>query len=149
MTTYYGTLTDAEAYFSRRLHVFAWDEAVISDREKAMYMATRAINRLNFAGEVAVAGQELQFPRGDDTEVPADICEACYEEVLLLLDGLDADEESSAIGVVSEALSGVRTTYDVHRAPEHVVAGILSAKAWKLLRPYLRDDRTISLSRGS
>lgn len=164
----YATIEEAQAYFDERLYTDAWDDAEEADKTKALATATRAIDRLNFAGMksaayavylnnscdweaiwAAGATQELQFPRGTDTVVPDDIKIACYEEVLLLLDGKDPEKEFDRLKVLSETYAGVRATYDRSRLPENLLAGIVSSTAWKYLRPYLRDPSAVFTSRVS
>lgn len=146
---YYGTISRANIYFSKRLDTSAWDDAIYNDREAALIMATRAIDKLNFAGDKADEDQSLQFPRGDDTEIPVEIEYANYELALALLDGVDQEQEVQTIGVLSEAHSGVRTTYDGDYVNEHIRAGIPSVEAWELLYPFLRDPRQLRFSRVS
>lgn len=146
---YYGTQSRANVYFSKRLNTRVWDEAVYNDRDAALIMATRAIDRLNFAGDKNDVDQALQFPRGDDTEIPVDIEYATYEMVLALLDEVDMDQEVETLGVLSETYSGVRTTYDADHVNEHIRAGIPSIEAWEYLKPYLRDSTCLRLSRVS
>ena len=144
---YYGSIVRAEQYFSERLGTRAWDTAIILDRTKALLMATRAIDRLNFAGDKSVSTQALQFPRGDDTTIPVDVEFACYELALVFLDGIDLEQEANSVNVASDAFSGVRTTYDADTYAEHMRAGIPSIVAWQYLKPFLRDPREILLSR--
>jgi len=148
--SYYGSIAGANIYFeNQRLNALPWDEALANDRQKALIMATRAIDRLNFAGEKTDSLQSLQFPRGDDTVVPLDIELAAYECALRFLDGVDMQDEIESIGIVSNAYLGTRSTYDESFVPEYVRAGIPSAEAWIHLKPYLRDPRAINLSRVS
>jgi hypothetical protein len=146
---YYGTISRANAYFSKRLNTKAWDNAVYGDREAALIMATRAIDRLNFAGDKNDSTQDLQFPRGDDTEVPASVEYANYELALTFLDEVDMDQEIQTLGVLSETYSGMRTTYDADYVNEHIRAGIPSIEAWEYLRPFLRDPTQVRISRVS
>jgi hypothetical protein len=143
----YGTLARANAYFETILGTGHWDNAIISDREKALIMSTRLIDRLNFAGSLASSDQQLQFPRGKDTTVPLDIEYACYEITLILLSGFDLEQETISLGVSSDAFSGVRTTYDSNTHMEHIRAGIPSITAWNYLKPYLSDPRQVLISR--
>lgn len=144
---YYGTAARADAYFSKRLDTELWDETLANDREAALIMATRAIDKLNFAGAQNDTDQNLQFPRGDDTEVPIEIEYAAYELALVLLDGYSPDQGVETLGVLSEGYSGIRSTYDVDHVNEHIRAGIPSIEAWELLHPYLRDPTQLRLSR--
>jgi hypothetical protein len=146
---FYGTISRANVYFSRRLNTRSWDTAVYSDREAALIQATRTIDKLNFAGDKADSSQSLQFPRNNDAEVPIEIEFACYEIVLVLLDGYNQDQEIQTIGVLSESYSSVRTTYDGDFVAEHVRAGIPSIEAWEYLYPFLRDSRSVRISRVS
>lgn len=144
---YYGTQDRADIYFNKRLNTAAWDEALLSDKESALIMATRLIDRLNFAGDKNDSAQSLQFPRGDDTDVPIEIEYACYEVALALLDGYEPEQEVESLGVLSETYSGVRTTYDGYHVNEHLRAGIPSIEAWEYLRSFLRDPTQVRLSR--
>ena len=162
---HYGTLSEAHSYFSLRLHEKAWSQANPDDRPKALWAATRIIDTLGFKGEKhavvelgecptedaireANLSQELEFPRGTDTEVPKDIRLACYEIAYSLLDGRDPETELEALGITSTGYSSVRTTYNRSQVPiEHLINGIPNPTAWRLIRPYLRDGESIKLSR--
>lgn len=98
----------------------------------------------------ADVAQELEFPRGADTEVPEAIRRSCYEIALSLLDGKDPEVELETLGIVSQGYGSVRTTYNRAQVPiEHLINGVPAAKAWRWLRPFLRDDDAIKLSRVS
>ena len=99
---------------------------------------------------IAESSQELEFPRGADTEVPEAIRRACYEIAHTLLDGKDPELELENLGIVSQGYSSVRTTFSRTHVPvEHIVNGVPSATAWRLLVPFLRDDDAIRVSRVS
>ncbi len=169
-SSYYGSLEEAEDYFDGRLHESAWTGAAVADRPKALRAATRIIDTLNFKGykntvyllfdddpdatdeeiREQEAAQELEFPRGADTEVPEAIRIACYEIAHSLLDGKDPEMELENLGVVSQGISSVRTSYARNQVPiEHIINGVPNATAWRLLRPFLRDEDAIKLSRVS
>lgn len=147
--TPYLEIAEAQTYFDGRLHTDEWDYADDTQKTKALTMATRAIERLNFKGSKASETQEWQFPRGTDTAVPQDILDACCEVALKLLEDVDADMEFNDLTINHHQFSFVRNTQDRSFAPEHVVAGIVSPTAWKLLLPYLRDARGVSIVRGN
>lgn len=149
MTEYYGTHTEAIAYFNERLDTRIWDETLYDNRIAALIMAARAIDKLNFAGNKNDSDQNLQFPRGDDIVIPVEIKYAAYEIALAFLDGYNPDQEVGTLGVLSESYSGVRTTYDASHVNEHIRAGIPSIEAWEYLRPFLRDPTRVRLSRVS
>jgi len=149
LSTHYGTLTEADEYFGQRLNVQSWDLATNNDRTKSLFMATRAIDRLNFAGEKYLSTQELQFPRGDDTEVPVEIRLAAYECALKYLEGVDMDMEARNLGIAANSFGGTRTTFQEDFVSEYLRAGIPSVEAWYYLQPFLRDPGDLNLSRGS
>lgn len=170
VSTYYGTVAEAHAFFANQLHERAWTRARPDKRPKALLAATRIIDALNFKGVKAAehtlrqsvecptdeqlreanASQELEFPRGSDTDIPKDIRMACYEIAHSLLDGKDAEQEIEALAVTSSGYSSVRTTYNRTQVPiEHLINGVVSSTAWKYIRPYLRDDMLLKLSRAS
>lgn len=169
-STFYGTLEEATDYFDLRLHEFAWSAASTKDRQRALIAATRLIDGLNYKGDkhavytllqnnscvyqediqAAEASQPREFPRGADTVVPEDIRRACYELAHSLLDDRDAEMELESLAVTSMGYGSVRTSYERSMLPvEHLVNLIPNALAWRLLKPFLRDDDAIKLSRVS
>lgn len=81
--------------------------------------------------------------------VPTDILIACYEIAYALLDGVDPEQETDNLAVVSEGYSSVRSTYNRVLQQQHLAAGVPSMTAWRYLLPYLRDNKGIKLSRVS
>jgi len=142
----YADLTFAELYFSDRLHVDAWEDATDAEKQKALAMATRAIDKLNFRGEKTDLKQEYQWPRGEQTEVPQAIKDACCELALSLLDK-DPEAEVDTLRLTSVGYSGLRTSFKTDDRPEWIIALIPSATAWALLAPYLRDMSNVKMSR--
>ncbi len=171
MAQAYATVDEANAYFVDRLHSTVWDNASDTQKRQALIQATEDIDWLNFKGykatvaallngvydvsevdpaaiRAAEAAQELEFPRGTDTVVPPVIQRASYEIAYARLDGVDPDTELENLAVVSQGYAGVRTTYNRIQQPiEHLVAGIASATAWRLLKPFIRDGQAIKTSR--
>jgi len=145
----YATIAEAQAYFDGRLNTEVWDDATDDNKTKALTMATTLMDRLNYRGDKADADQELQFPRGSDTEVPQDIKDACSEIALALLDGVDPELEFDNLSMTAQAYGVIRSTYQKGRAPEHTVAGIPSSIAWRFMKPYLRGVQTVDLNRVS
>jgi hypothetical protein len=173
MYAYYGTLAEATTYFSYRLHEFAWGASTTAERVNALIWATRIIDKLNFKGEKAAvyalcydsdgelitsvtqaeiraadASQELEFPRGTDTDVPDAIKLACWEIAYALLDDIDPDAELENLSITSQGVASVRSTYNREQTPiEHLINGVPSATAWRFLRPFLRDSVAMVLKR--
>lgn len=167
---FYGSIVDAQDYFDNRLHETAWSEATASDRQKALIAATNIIDQLNFKGSKATVhtllegdpdateeekrtadqAQALEFPRGADTVIPESIRTATYEMAHSLLDGKDPEIELEALGITSQGYSSLRTTYNRQQSPiEHLVNFVPSPMAWRWIRPFLRDEDAIKLSRIS
>jgi hypothetical protein len=172
MYNYYGTLAEANEYFDNRLHEEAWYNAPADDRPKALIKATQLIDALNFKGYRATVyditydydgtplypteeeireaeeEQELEFPRGEDVDVPDPIKLGCWEIAHALLDGVDPDLDIENLGVSSQGYASVRTTYARSQAlVEHLMHGIPSATAWRYIKPFLRDADEVKLSR--
>lgn len=159
-STHYGTLAEGDDYFGNRLRSRYWTEATTEDRQKALSEATSIIDKLNYAGQKADSAQTRQFPRATpsatcptevvssvDTAVPADVEIACYEIAMQLLSGVDPDLEIESLAAHSQGFSTARTTYERAYVLEHIAAGVPSAKAWQLLKPFMRDPRRVDLSR--
>jgi hypothetical protein len=149
-SAYYGTLQEANDYFDKRLHERTWLKSSQTRREQALWTATLIIDGLNFKGDKHSETQYLEFPRDDDTEVPKDVRVASYEIAHELLDGKNPNEELEALGITQHGFGGVSTSYSRNQIPiEHIINGIPSQQTWRLLRPYLREDDAIILSRIS
>lgn len=146
----YITIVEATAYFDGRLYTSCWDDASDTDRNKALTMATRSLDRLNYHGQKADPAQVLQFPRLNDTVVPQDIKDGCAEEALALLDGKDPECERESIGITETVIGPVKAKFDRQTArPINILHGIMSATAWSFILPYLRDPLTMRFSRTS
>jgi len=167
---YYGTIHEAETYFANRLHEQAWTKSRAVDRKKALWASSLIIDALNYKGDkhpvyeilqanseaaaetlrAADDSQVLEFPRDADTEVPEEIRVASYEIAHSLLDGKDPELELETLGIISQGTHGVTTSYSRNQIPiEHIINGVPSPQAWRLLIPYLREDDAIVLSRVS
>lgn len=145
----YTTAVEEEAYFLVRLNTDAYDDASTADKLAARTMATAAFERLNFQGARVDEDQNLQFPRGSDTDYPQQIKDAHCEEMLSLLDGADPEIEQANLGLRSEGYANLRATHDPDFPAEHIAVGITSITAWRLLLPFLRDTREIRVDRVS
>lgn len=145
----YGSVALADRYFSEQLYGQPWEVQTLTNKQKALMTATRAIDNLRFAGRKTEESQVLEFPRNDDTTVPTEVQRATFEEALALLNGVQSNTEYDGLFVSSRGFGKVRTDYDFRSAPEHVVAGIASRAAWLLLQPFLAPARSINLRRRS
>jgi hypothetical protein len=82
---YYGTISDANAYFAQRLHSDEWTDSLATDRPKALTEATQIIDDLNYKG-VKHAVWLIMYDQSTD-ERP---------EPKLLVDNPDRDEVIAA-----------------------------------------------------
>ena len=100
------------------------------------------------AVQAASLTQNLEFPRGQDTDVPDVIKCTTFEIAHSLLDGKDPEIELENLGIISQGYASVRTTYSRSHVPvEHIVNYVPNALAWRWLRPFLRDEDAIILTR--
>ena len=135
-------IAEATSYFAQRLHETAWSAANDADREKSLIAARGIIDALNYKGvkhsvytlcgssdttgvalediQAAEASQPLEFPRGEDTQVPEAIRIAEYEIAYALLDGKDPELELENLAISAMGYGTVKTTYErvatAHRA---------------------------------
>jgi hypothetical protein len=96
----------------------------------------------------ADVSQELEFPRGQDTEVPTQIEWACYEIALALIEGFDPEDAIERTNIIRQGYSSVSTTYASGSGQEYLVYGIPTNRVWMWLMPYLCDDKVIRLRRA-
>lgn len=129
----YVNLTEANEYFSNRLHADAWAEASDADKDKALAMAAKAIDRQPLSGRKTDTAQTLAFPRHPDTEVPEAVKEACCEEALAILEsGNSQRRKLQQEGVQSFSLGNMSESYTAGAGK-----GLHSQEAKELLKPWL------------
>ena len=129
----YCTIEYADEYFKNRLHAESWGQADDSTKEKALWQATRSIDRMPLRGRKTDLHQPLAFPRYPNTEIPEAVKEACCEEALALLEsGNSQRRKLQQEGVQSFTLGNMSETYIAGAGK-----GLLSQEAKELLRPWL------------
>ena len=142
-----ASVAEGDSYMLNRLDASAWTSATAAKKLTALIDATLRIEQLNYRGTKAVATQQFQMPRDDDTVIPVEYKYACIELAYSLLDGVDAQIEYENMSMASHTYGNVKTVYDTTFPPEHIAAGIPSVLAWRFLKPFLRDWTTIDLRR--
>lgn len=141
----YVDASGGDEYFASRVGSDAWDDSEPSDKEKALGHATKIIDRLNYAGTPATA--DNAFPRTGYEDVPTEIKDACCEIALALLDGINPELELENLMQVQSGYANLKTTFDRSQLPEHILAGVPSSTAWRLLKPWIVDSRSLKLTR--
>lgn len=126
----YLTISEADAYFSSRLHSEKWHEASELDKERALATATRRIDSMRFIGKKLDSKQENAWPRNVLDGIPPLIKYATCEEALSLL---AADQELQK-GVVSVRIGDAGESYDALTVRQNLS---LSQSARTLLEPLL------------
>jgi hypothetical protein len=149
-TVPYADSTYAASYMAERLGTAAWDSASAGDRTKSLIHATRMIDTLAFAGEKNDVAQAREFPRCGDADVPVAVQNACCELALALLAGKLLENTEERGNLRSESIGDVAVSYDedggAGLSADH--AGIPSAEAFRLLAPWLIDERRVHLDRA-
>ncbi len=147
---YYISVADAALYFAARVNTDAWELATDSGKFKAIGHAGRIIDMLSFKGSKTVSTQALEFPRDGDATVPVAIVQACCEIALALLDNRDPDKLLEATYNQSIGIGGaLNITKDPTVVPDYIAAGVPSATAWRLLRPFMVDPYSVEIVRCS
>lgn len=134
------TIAEADTYFLTRLGSDAWNQASSADRTKSIKMATRIIASLNLDESTT------DYDTVETADFPTDMKEATYEILIKLLDGFDIDDEQNNLRIASERIAGFSAKY-TDDTQLHVIAGVPSLIAWRLLQQYLADPTTIQLDR--
>ncbi len=146
----YGSVAGADRYFSELLYGQLWSITSLERKNKALVQATRMLESLPFYGNKYDETQALSFPRNSSTTTPAEVEQATYELANALLKGADAETERRQLFVKTRKFGRIQTDYDWSSgAPEHIVAGIPCLESWRLIRPFLSPNLSLTLRRGS
>jgi hypothetical protein len=141
----YNTLAEVDALLKKTIYYNDWKLFV--DKEAAIYMATNIIDQLKYSGSKTDSEQENEFPRDDNVEVPEVVKRAHALIASAISRGADPELDYEAKDVTSTAFSSMRTTRK-NEKEDHVVAGVPSVTAWRLLLPYLEHDLSLVLTRN-
>lgn len=149
-TNTYVTQAEASAFLAERLGTTAWDNAVSGDRDKALVMACRMLekHRNRYAGLAGSLTQALSWPRTgydsanryfDLTAVPDAVKRAQCEQALYLLQTASAAnperEQARAQGVKRVKAGDYEEEY--FAATDSGETPALCTEARRLLSPYI------------
>jgi len=155
----YTDVATADLYHATRLNVAKWSGASTADKESALKMATRQLERYDWVGEKTddLAANSLRWPRSyvynadgqleDDTVVPQAIQDATAELALDLLKAA-ADESAGEAFATSEVQVGpIKLKLDTDKPTESASEG-LSSEVDTLIAPYVEEYATLGLVRA-
>jgi hypothetical protein len=134
-------LHEADDYFDSRLNSDDWLDSTDQERNASLIAATMSLKLLLFKDSLSNLLLDSIFLNTFKI--------ATCEVAINLLDGTNMEQEIENLNVESQVYAGVKTGYNPAIVPEHLRAGVPSAIAWNLLKPYLRDPREIKLCRVS
>lgn len=145
----FATVSEADDYFDERLNTSDWDDASTDDKERALIMATRRIDRETFEGtrvDPDPEDQQLAWPRTgvvdqdgrvfDNDVIPDAIKHATFELALVIIGDEDflADSGLEAFDQVSVG--------DLSVTPRHQQrAGELPEAVTRYLDPFTFGSR--------
>ncbi len=142
-TDSYISVADADTYFGARLYATTWTGAASTDKEKALRMAAKALDRESYVGIISDPNQVQAWPRtgGADLEgriidaaaIPQAIIDAQCELALRYLIE-DPTDDSGTLGVRSINAGGVAISYD-GRAPQRRLPDMVLTLIRSLLTP--------------
>lgn len=142
--SYYGTVAEGDTFFETVMNPDAWENATDNEKIAALTTASRLIDTFRYSDSKADPDQELQFPRGDDTEVPEKIEQAAYYIAERLLDGFDIDEHFEELNTLKAQIGSVSETKNSKPMPKHLYFGVPSYAAWNLICQYFdREQLTL------
>lgn len=134
----YVTVQEADTYFSNRLFSDSWTNASPEDKQKALIMATKAIDRKPLRGRKTDPQQELAFPRNGATEIPQEVKDACCEEALAILSSVGNQHSlyGPKPGLKSIQIGKVREEYfsPIEGGTNSFNTQLRSPEAWELLK---------------
>lgn len=148
MNETYADLNYADDYFEFRFNSPLWIECPPATKTKLLITASRMLEHLNWAGDKTSSDQELEFPRGGDTEIPAPIKKGVCEIAYALLDGRDVEYEQEIATYIKTGASGISADISPSAMDAARIHNIPSMLAWNYFRPFLRQGSEITLARS-
>lgn len=122
-----------------------WSPLTSEEKLSILRDSTAIINRLRFRGEKTSSSQINAFPRYSTSVIPQNIMRATVYIALSISEGFSPNIEYTDLGRVSQKTAGISSTYTTKQPAEHVVAGVPSVTAWRLLLPFMPNPKYITL----
>lgn len=151
MFTAYAHEVFAAEHLELRLGTQKWDLSTEEEQRAALQMASDDIDNLPLRGYVRVEDQERRFPRdyASSDQVPLAVQKACVELALEYIKGVDSHKEYELLTRRQMVYATIREQRETTSVEPHIAAGIPSLRAFNLLVPFLRDERSSRLVRKS
>lgn len=145
----YMSVMEAQDYLGSMFGDIYDNWVILTDevQEKALITATRRIDSLPLVGFAASKDATTHFPSVGETEVPRQIKEACAELAAALASGRDPQLDYEEQAITGHRLGKVGVNRDSNLQLPHIIAGIPSLAAWRLLTPFIRPYQDLTLKR--
>lgn len=125
----YTNLTELKEYLKKRYDISTFSD---EEMERAMYQAFDKVEMLNIRDSGREKGQEFNFPRMNETEIPQDVKKAIFLESYKILSIDKTAFKDIQNGILSKHIGDMSISYkDTNKT-------FLSEEAEKLLFKYVR-----------
>lgn len=154
--TAYVTVEDSDIYFQGKLDTVGWLFLDRTTKQKALIEASTILDLFNYVDIKKDNTQEHEFPRNiiydnikyDIDNVPLDIKYAACELAAALTNDFDRNLMIESLGIKSDTFASVKTEYDRTSISQHSAAGVPPI-VWQFISPFIRDSRSVMMSRVS
>ena len=133
-----GSVYEADIYFANRLNSDEWLDASLPDKHKSLHEANDILELLVYDDEAIVLNDYTNIRR------------AAYEIAISLIKQQTVNEEIKSTRLQKVKFGLVETEYnDKLITNQNIMQGVISAKAWLFLKPYLSDCQSVTLTRSN
>ena len=133
-----GSIYDADIYFANRMNSDEWSNASDKLKNAAMFEANDIISLLSF--------DEQRHPNiRSNLNSYENIRKGTYEIAIAFVKGKTIEKEMAAQNVKSSRFANTQVDYVDRIVGLNTRLGIISAKAWFYLQPYLEDYQSVTL----
>lgn len=133
-----GSIYEADIYFANRLNSDEWSNASVKLKNAAMYEANDVIESLAF--------DEQKYPNiRANLNNYENIRKGTYEIAISFIKNKTIEKEMAAQTIKSTRFANTQVDYVDRIVGLNTRLGIISAKAWFYLQPYLEDYQSVTL----